>query len=62
MPDADAFATAHEAAPDLDPEKLRVAIDSYLACLHIHVTRSHAERELTPDEVLDAFRPKTVEF
>lgn len=60
--DADAFFAAHEAAPDLDPELLRMAIDVYLGRMHLHVRRIHDERDLTPAEVLGAFAPRTVEF
>ena len=59
--DADAFYAAHEAAPELDPDRLRIAIDAYLAHFRIHVSRVHAERELTPGEILDAFKPRDVE-
>lgn len=62
--DADAFFEAHEAEPSLEPEALRRAIDVYLNRMHLHIRRVHAERTLTPAEVLDAFRPRdeTVEF
>ena len=60
--DADAFFAAHEAAPDLDPEQLRKAVDAYLDRLHLTVRRVHSERELSADEVLDAFRPRDIEF
>ncbi len=60
--DADAFFAAHEAAPDLDPEGLRRAIDAYLDRLHLRVRRVHAERTLTPEEAMDAFKPRDVEF
>ena len=61
-PDAEAFFAAHEAAPTLNPEALRRAIDVYMERLHLHVSRTHEERELTPAEVLRAFEPRTVEF
>lgn len=60
--DADAFHAAHEAAPSLDPEEIRVAIDAYMAAMHLHVSRAHAHVELTAEEAIEAFRPKTVEF
>ncbi len=60
--DADAFYAAHEAAPSLDPELLRRAVDAYMAALHMHVSRAHAHIELTADEAIEAFRPKDVEF
>ena len=61
-PDAEAFFAAHEAVPSLDPEALRLAIDVYMERLHLHVSRTHEKRDLTPDEVLKAFEPRTVEF
>ena len=60
--DMDAFYAAHQAAPSLDPEKLRRAIDAYMAALHMHVSRAHAHIELTAEEAIEAFRPKDVEF
>jgi len=61
--DAEAFATACAAfGSDVDPERLRCAIDAYCGDLHVAIHHVHAEVELTPEEVLDAFRPKTVEF
>ena len=59
--DAEAFATACAAVPDVDPERLRVAIDAYCGDLHLAIHHVHAEVELTPEEVLDAFQSKTVE-
>ena len=55
--DARAFHAAHLAAPELDPERLRVAIDAYMAELHITVTRIADGRALTPAEAEVAFRP-----
>ncbi len=60
--DTEAFATACAAVPDVDPERLRVAIDAYCGDLHLAIHHVHASVELTPEEVLDAFRPKTVEL
>ncbi len=60
--DTEAFATACAAVPDVDPERLRCAIDAYCGDLHLAVHHVHGEVELTPEEVLDAFRPKTVEI
>ncbi len=60
--DTEAFATACTAVPDVDPERLRVAINAYCGDLHLAIHHVHAEVELTPEEVLDAFRPKTVEL
>jgi hypothetical protein len=61
--DAEAFATACAAfGSDVDPERLRVAIDAYCGDLHLAIHHVHASVELTPEEVLDAFRPKTVEI
>ncbi len=60
--DADAFYEAHEAYPGLDPEALRGAIDTYLNRMHLHITHIHNDTPLTPAEVLDAFRPRTIEF
>jgi len=59
--DTEAFATACAAVPDVDSERLRVAIDAYCGDLHLAIHHVHAEVELTPEEVLDAFQPKTVE-
>ncbi len=60
--DTEAFATACAAVPDVDPERLRLAINSYCGDLHLAIHHVHASVELTPEEVLDAFRPKTVEL
>ncbi len=63
--DAEAFATACAAfGTDVDAERLRVAIDAYCGDLHLAIHHVHAEVDLTPEEVLDAFKPRdvTVDF
>lgn len=62
--DARALQAARLAAPGLGEDALRAALEAYLRELHIHVSRIHAERDLSPAEVLDAFKPRdvTVEF
>ncbi|MGI3902465.1 MAG: hypothetical protein ACRYGP_16945 [Janthinobacterium lividum] len=59
--DNSAFHAAHLAAPELDPERLRLAIDAYLADLHVTVTRITDGRALTLAEAENAFRPRDVE-
>lgn len=59
---AAAFYEAHKAASSIDPETLRRAIDAYMAAMHMHVTTVHASAPLTPEQAIEAFRPKTVEF
>ncbi len=56
-----AFYAACEAAPDVDPEKVRLAVDAYLAELHVTVNRIVDGRRLTADEAEAAFAPRTVE-
>jgi len=60
--DAEAFATACTAVPDVDPERLRVAIDAYCGDLHLAIHHVHASAPLTPEQAIEAFRPKDVEF
>ena len=60
--DAKAFVEARRAAPELNPDRLRLALDRYLDTLHIHISRAHEERPATPDELLNAFQSRTVEF
>lgn len=59
--DAHAFASACEAAPGVDPEAIRLAVDAYLATLHLHVVRIAAGRALTSAEAEAGFRPRDVE-
>lgn len=60
--DAHAFADACEAAPDVDPEKVRRIVDAHMAALHLRIIQHHEDRPLTAEETLDAFRPRDVEF
>lgn len=60
--DAHAFADACEAAPKVDPEQLRLAVDAYMAALHLRVVQHHEDAPLTAEQALDAFRPRDVEF
>ncbi len=59
--DAHAFASACEAAPDVDPEKVRLAVDAYLAELHVTVNRIVDGRSLSVDEAEAAFASRDVE-
>lgn len=59
--DAHAFAAACEAAPDVDPESVRRAVDAYIETLHLHVVRITEGREMTADEAEAAFQPRVVE-
>ena len=59
--DAHAYADACEAAPTTNPETVRSIVDAYMSALHIRVVRHHEDRELTADQILDAFRPRDVE-
>ena len=62
--DAHAFAAAHEAAPELDPERLRLAVDAYMDDLHIRVRRVIEARALTQAEAeaADVFAPREFEI
>lgn len=57
-----AFHAARRAAPELDPDRLRLAIDAYLADLHVTVRRIADGRALTSAEAEAAFQPRTVEL
>ena len=63
--DTAAFDAAHLAAPEADPEHLRIAIDRYLEVLHIHVKHNHVDKVLTKEDADALFsrqNDETVEF
>ena len=60
--DNSAFHAAHLAAPELEPDRLRIAIDAYLADAGITLRQIRNGRALTPEEAEDAFRPRYVEI
>ena len=57
-----AFHAAHLAAPEVDPNRLRLAIDAYLADAGITLRQIRGSRPLAPAEAEDAFRPRDVEI
>jgi len=61
--DTEAFATACAAfGSNVEPERLRGAIDAYCGDLHLAIHHVHASAPLTPEQAIEAFRPKDVEF
>lgn len=60
--DDSAFHAAHLAAPELPPDRLRLAIDAYLADAGITLRQIRGGAPLTPAEAEDAFRPRTLEI
>ena len=59
--DNSAFHAAHLAAPELPPDRLRVAIDAYLADAGITLRQIRNGRVLTPAEAEAAFQPREIE-
>ncbi len=60
--DASAFHAAHLAAPDLPPDRLRLAIDAYLADAGITLRQIRSAAALSPAEAEAAFQPRDVEI
>ena len=64
MPDTldnHAFAAACEAAPGVDPEAIRLAVDAYVSTIHLHVVRIVESRPLSAEEAEAAFAPRVLE-
>ena len=60
--DRSAFHAAHMAAPELPPDKLRLAIDAYLADAGITLRQIRGAAALSPAETEAAFQPRDVEI
>ena len=60
--DNSAFHAAHLAAPELDPNRLRLAIDAYLADAGLTLRQIRDGAALSPAEADAAFQPRDVEI
>jgi hypothetical protein len=60
--DSSAFHAAHLAAPELPPDRLRLAIDAYLADAGVTLRQIRDGAALSPAEADTAFQPRDVEI